>query len=121
MQVREGGVSVGVIIFQWIVLCFLHLPLFILSVKVKVTIIKSGGKANVPFVIILGSVLGGMLLLAIVSSTLWTVSYVVWKGKASYKFMNTCPSYLLKGRLVCDLAVALLETMYFFRSTFEFV
>lgn len=108
-QVKQGRtLPVYLFVIFVVYLCLLYSPLLILSVKVKVTIIKSGGKANVPFIIILGSVLGGILLLAIVTSTLWMVSYVVWRGKASYQFMNTYPSFLLKGRLVCDHAVAIL-------------
>ncbi|XP_048114206.1 integrin alpha-2-like [Alosa alosa] len=49
--------------------------------KVKVTIIKSGGKGDIPFVIIVGSVLGGLLLLVIVTSTLWTLGFFKRKHK----------------------------------------
>ncbi|XP_063065775.1 integrin alpha-2-like [Engraulis encrasicolus] len=43
--------------------------------EVTVTVFKSGRKAGVPFFVIVGSVLGGLLLLAIVTSTMWTLGF----------------------------------------------
>ncbi|XP_031433323.2 integrin alpha-2-like [Clupea harengus] len=49
--------------------------------KVKVTLVKSGVKLDVPFVVIVGSVLGGLLLLAVVTATLWTLGFFERKHK----------------------------------------
>ncbi|XP_062410862.1 integrin alpha-2-like [Sardina pilchardus] len=49
--------------------------------KVNVTIIRSGGKGDIPFIVIVGSVLGGLLLLAIVTLTLWTLGFFKRKHK----------------------------------------
>ncbi|KAL2100298.1 hypothetical protein ACEWY4_004692 [Coilia grayii] len=43
--------------------------------EVKVAVVKSGRKGGVPFFVIVGSVLGGLALLAIVTSAMWMVCF----------------------------------------------